>query len=256
MFKWTKSDAIVLPLVLLGLILVGVALGFLLRKQKGWIKRIPLMLIALLVLGLEIAKQAVYAGKPDFNYYVLPLHFCSLFVVLFPLSQLFGERFGSVFKPMAFCYAIAVMCLTYVNPVGLIGNSTADVFGSFHNFHTFFFHHAVIAYVIFTIALNDYKPRFKDCINVAGGVVLYVCYAAPCAYMLNSNYANILYSQFKPLESFRLYAGQIWYNVVLFIIGISAMVLICVLYNLIYKAIKKQIVQKQTRKVVYSQSKK
>lgn len=256
MFKWTRSDVIVLPLVLLGLILLALAARFLLRKKEGWIKRIPLILISLLVLGLEIAKQCLYAGKPDFNFYVLPLHFCSLFVVLFPLSQLLGERVGSVFKPMAFCYAVAVMALTYANPLGLIGTSTGDVFGSFQNFHTFFFHHAVIAYVLFTIALNDYKPKFRDCINVAGGVVLYVCYAAPCAYMLNSNYANILFSQFEPLEDFRLYAGQIWYNVVLFMIGIASMVLICVIYNLIYKAIHKHILNKQTKKIVYSQHKK
>lgn len=255
MFVWTKSDAIVLPLVLLGIILSAVGLHFLLRNKNKWLRKLPLMLIAVFVLAMEIAKQAFYAGKPEFNFYVLPLHFCSLFVLLFPLSQLCGEKVGKIFKPLSFCYAIAVMFLMYTNPKAIIGYSTANPFGNFQDFHTFFFHHALVFYVCYSIALDDYKPKFMDCLNVALGVVVYACYAAPSAFALNSNYANILFSGVEILEKFRLWAGQAWYDVVLFVIGIGSMVLICLLYNLVYKAVAKKIVQKREKEKQVSREK-
>ncbi len=244
MFKWSKSDLIVIPLMLLIISASAVLLHFLLRNKKYYIRRIPLQIISLIVVVIEIIKQFYYRGNPDFTYYVLPLHFCSLFMVLMPLSQFFGHKVGSIFKPMTFVYSGLVTVLVLVNPNALIGQSTSDILGSFHNIHTFVFHFSVIAYFIFSIALSDYQPKFIHCINVTCGIVFYAVYAIPCSYRLQVNYVNILYSFFEPLEKFRLWAGQVWYNIVLFAAGVIGACLICVISTLIYKCCVKFINKK------------
>lgn len=237
MFKWSVSDKTVIPVTVLIICAFAVGLYFLLRKKSARLKRIPLQILSVFVVGLEIAKQIYYYNNPDFTYYILPLHFCSLILLLMPLSQLFGERVGKIFKPMAFVYSILVFILVLANPYALIGNSTSDIFGSFHNVHTYFFHFTVIAYLIFSVALNDYEPKFIHCINVSCGIAIYAAYAVPCAYLLNTNYVNILYSYFEPLENFRIWAGQVWYNIVLFLVAVIGACALCVLACLINKAI-------------------
>ena len=235
MFKWSKSDLIVIPLTLLIISFSAILLRFLLREKKHFIRRIPLQIIALIVVAIEITKQIYYHGKPDFTFYVLPLHFCSLFQVLMPLSQFFGSKVASIFKPMTFVYSCLVTVLVLANPNALIGQSTSDILGSFHNIHTFVFHFSVIAYFIFSIALGDYQPKFIHCINVTCGIIVYAAYAIPCSYHFQMNYVNILYSFFEPLEKFRLWAGQVWYNIVLFTAGVLGACLICVVSSLVYR---------------------
>ncbi len=237
MFKWSNSDKIVIPVTILIICVIAVGLHFLLRNKSNMLKKVPLQIISVFLVGLEIAKQIYYYGNPDFTYYVLPLHFCSLILLLMPLSQLFGEKVGMIFRPMAFLYSMLMSVLVLINPHALIGTSTSDIFGNFHNIHTFFFHFSVIAYLIFSIALYDYVPKYKHCINVSCGIALYTVYAVPCAYALNTNYVNILYSYFEPLEKFRLWAGQIWYNVVLFSVAVLCACALCVITCLIYKLI-------------------
>lgn len=239
MFKWSDSDKIVIPVTVLIICIIAVGLYFLTRHRSKWVKKIPLQIISVALIGLEIAKQIYFHNNPEFTYYVLPLHFCSMILILMPLSQLFGEKVGGVFRPMAFIYSILVFILVLANPHALIGDSTSDIFGSFHNIHTYFFHFSVITYLIFSIALADYEPKYRHCINVSCGIVLYTSYAVPCAYALNTNYVNILYSYFEPLENFRLWAGQVWYNIVLFSVAVLGACALCVLTCLIYKLIQR-----------------
>ena len=239
MFDYNLWDAIVIPLTTVILIAAAVCLRFALKNAKPVYRTLPLKIIAVFVPLLEVAKQIYYNVFEDFTLYILPLHFCSLFFLFMPLSQFGFKKVREFFKPMTVIYALLVTILVYVNPHALIGNSASALFASFHNTHTFLYHFSVIAYFIFSVALGDYRPRYKHCINVSCGIAIYVSYAVPCAYLLNTNYVNILYSAFKPLEDFRLWAGQVAYNVVLFTISVAAVCLICVASCLIYKAVTK-----------------
>ena len=136
-------------------------------------------------------------------------------------------------------FSIIVIALVLVHPSSMIGNSTSNIFGDFKNFHTFTFHFTVIAYPIFSIALSNYTPKLKDCINLCCTILFYASYAVPLAFHLNSNYVNILRSDFAPLENFRLACGQVAYDIVLFLIGISASCLILIIYWSINKIILK-----------------
>lgn len=238
MFKWTSYDAIVLPVMYLLICVLGTVLHFALKNAKPFFRKLPLRILAINVVVAEIAKQIYYGCFEEFTYYVLPLHFCSLFLITMPVSQFCKERTAKYFKPSAFAFSLIVALLILVNPHALIGNSSADLFGSFHNAHTFFFHFSVVAYFVLSIALYDYKPQFKDCISLVCCILIYAAYAIPCAYLLNTNYVNIIYSEFAPLEKFRLWAGQFWYDALLIILSSAAVCLICVASTLIDKSIK------------------
>ena len=238
MFYYTKNDAIILPISLVVIVGLSIALAFLLKGKSQKLRKLPLQILAVFVVCCEIAKQIYYSFQ-DFTLYVLPLHFCSLFIILLPLSQLCGEKVGKIFKPVAIVYGIIMMFIFYLNPHSVIGSACNGVFANFHNWHTFFFHHAVIFYFVLSFALGDCSPKITDCIAVSGGVVFYASYAIPCAFALNQNYTNILYSSFAPFEQFRLWAGQVWYDIVLFLIAIAFINLIFFTYYFIDRGVKK-----------------
>lgn len=235
MFEYTLGDALVIPLTYLFFCVAAIAWRFAFKNAKPFLKMLPLKIFAAVVFIAEIAKQIYYNCFEEFTLYILPLHFCSLFIVLLPLSQLCGERVAKIFKPAAFVYSFFVVVLIIANPHALLGDSPSLPFASFHNTHTLVYHMSVAGYFIFSVILEDYEPKPLHCINVICGIAIYTAYAVPCAYLLNTNYVNILYSQFAPLESFRLACGQVAYNVVLFCLASAAGCAVCLIACLLSK---------------------
>lgn len=225
MFNWSSGDKEVLPRALIIIIVCALAIAILLRKHER-LKKLPLKLLALLIVGLETAKQIYYNTYEPFTLYILPLHFCSTFIWLIPLAQFTRGKFNKFVKPMPFCYSIVVTALIYAYPRVLLGNSTADVFGSFHNTHTIMFHHVMVAYFVFSLASGDYKPSKFDFAPLITGILFYAAYAVPASYLLGVNYVNILRSDFPPLENLRLVAGQTVYDIVLCLVAIAAVLMI------------------------------
>ena len=239
MFVWSESDKIVIPITLSIIIVLGFVLHFLLKNKSEKIKKLPLQILAIIVIVLEVCKQCYFIFFDTYVVYALPIHFCTLIFVLMGLSQFLPDKFAKFFKAPAFVFSFMVLVLVLVNPSSMIGNATSNIFGNFKMFHTFTFHFTVIAYSIFSIALANYKPKLKDCIYICCTVAFYATYAVPLAFHLNSNYVNILYSFFQPLENFRQSAGQVAYDIVLFLIGMGAGCLILIGYWLICKMILK-----------------
>ena len=239
MFKWSESDKIAIPITLTIIIVLAIILNFTLKNKSEKIKKLPLQILALIVVVLEFGKQFYFIVLDTYELYALPIHFCTLILVLMALSQFLPSKIAKFFKAPAFVFSIIVFALVLVHPSSMIGKATSNIFGNFKNFHTFTFHFTVIAYPIFSIALSNYKPRLKDCINICCTVVFYATYAVPLAFHFKANYVNILYSFFEPLENFRLSAGQVAYDILLFLIGISAGCLVLIIYWSIDKLILK-----------------
>ena len=57
MISWTTDEKVLLPLMLLGIIILAIILGILLKNKSERIKSIPLIIISIIVLILEIIKQ-------------------------------------------------------------------------------------------------------------------------------------------------------------------------------------------------------
>lgn len=227
MFKYTLKEAILLPSFLVVFIVLGLIFRKILKTEKS--RRIVFIVIGTLIFTLEVVKQIYCAFATDYDYWKLPLHFCSLYVVLYPLAHWFGVKCSKIFKPLAFVYSVMGAVLLYAFPSVLLGDTAQNIFGSFVNFHGFVFHNLIPLYLVMSICLNDYKAKLTDCVNCAVGILVYASYAIPSAYYFNVNYVNILYSPIEFIDKIRLAVGQVVYNMFLIIAGILASSLIVVL---------------------------
>lgn len=247
MFKWSKSDALVLPIALAVIIVSAVVMRLILRNKSEFYRSLPLKFLAALIVALEIGKQLEYIIWLSYSVYVLPMHFCSTFIWLMPLAQFTKGKVKDFFKPMPLFYSFLVFVLMYVYPHVLLGDATSYLFDNFSASHSFLYHHTIVAYLIFSIALGDYKPRKKDWISLVAGVAFYTTYAVPVAYTLKSNYVNILYSSFPPFEALRqslvkinYVFGQVVYDFILFAVAVLAIVFVwyiyCVIYNCVHRS--------------------
>ena len=231
---YSEYDKKVLPLLLLALVLLAVALGLLLRRRSERVRGIPTAVVALAMLLGEIIKQR-WNMLGEFNAFYLPFHYCSLFVLILPLSELFGKRMSHVFRPIGTCMAFVVAVAMYVSPSGIIGNASETFGTDFYRTNTFIFHHLVVLYLLFVITLRLCKPRLRDAALVGGIGAVYVSVALPASYYWNSNYCNLLESNIDFMENFRLSFGQTQYIVLMCIILTIGMFLASLLLVGIYK---------------------
>ena len=88
MFIWTSSEAIVLPIALIVAILITLVVSFLTRKKGEVVRRIPLMVLSIIVWLLELVKQVLNIVS-GYSLWAIPLHFCSLFLYFYPLASFF-----------------------------------------------------------------------------------------------------------------------------------------------------------------------
>lgn len=235
MNSWTKAEAIVLPLMLVLIFSISALLGYFLRNKSEKIRSIPLIVIAAVLLILEVIKQLRALILGTYSGWTIPLHFCSFFMVWFPLAQFTTGKVKQVGTACSFATSIMMTCLFYIAPRGIIGSSSEHVFASFGDFHTFVYHHLVILYLCCILALRLYKPQKSDflwaSILFSGWAIL----ACTMAHILNVNFTNALYASNIPfMETFRINFGQVIYTLVMYLFGIGLFNLVLFVYYKIY----------------------
>ena len=236
--NYTKDELIVLPITLLIIISISLILYLLLRKKNDKIKNIPLACIAILVVALEITKQYLSLKSGTYSFWSLPLHFCSLFLFFFPLATLIPSKKIKTFaSTMSLVCSLWMTVLFYIDPRTIIASASSDIFGSFHNFHTFTYHHLVILYLFLGILLNQFIISKRFYLHVFIGITSYALVAIPLAHLFQINFCNILYSNIPLMESLRVNYGQVIYTIVLYLAGLMGGLITCLVYRKI-KSIK------------------
>ena len=211
---YSEYDKRILPLVFLAIVAVALILGFLLRHRSQRVRAIPTAVVAVALLFIEAVKQR-WNLLGEFDPFNLPLHYCSLFLLLLPLAELCGARCSRIFRPTATCMAFMVSVATYVYPRGIMGEAT-ELFGiSFKETHGFIFHHLVLLYLLLVITLRLSRPRIRDAVFLGLLGVLYVAAVLPIAQRLETNYCNFLESVIPIVENFRLNYGQRVYTILI-----------------------------------------
>ena len=147
MFSWSSSQIVVLPLVLIIVIALAVIISYLTRNKSELIKRIPLIVIASVMLILEVVKQ-IYNMVIGYNLWTLPFHFCSLFLYFYPLASFFKGKTAEFGKTMSYVCGTLFLLLFYIDPTSIIGNSCDEIFATFSSFHTFTYHHLIILFYL------------------------------------------------------------------------------------------------------------
>lgn len=238
MITYTKSEAIVLPIMLFAILTISALLGYFLRNKSEKIRGIPLIVIAAVLLALELTKQLRAIITNTYTGWTIPLHFCSFFMVWFPLAQFTTGKVKQVGMACSFATSAMMTCLFYIGPRGIINDSCSNVFASFSSFHTFTFHHLVILYLFCFLSLRVYKPQKSDFLWAS---ILFSCWAiltGTMAHVLNVNFTNALYSNIPFMESFRVTCGQIPYTIMMYTLGLGALNLILFIYYRAYISIQ------------------
>ena len=88
---WSSAHVKTLLPALAVMLILSIILRILLRKKDLKIRMIPVQIIAVLLLLLEVGKQAVSFSR-GYDLYHIPLHFCSLLLFTLPAMAFYkGE---------------------------------------------------------------------------------------------------------------------------------------------------------------------
>ena len=240
MFQWTLDEWIGLPIILIGIFILTIFIKRFLKDKSNKVKSAPLKIITVIIVALEIIKQvqSIIKGYSTWN---IPLHYCSLFVFLFPLAQFGNSKLQNIVKPVAFTCALTMFSVFYIAPNLIIGdNAIIDFFDSFGKFHTVVYHHLVILYVTLSIALKDYVPKKSDFKYTITIMIIYFVIAIPCAYLLKTNYCNILENNIPFVIPISKFVGQYIYTIGVTCVVGGGTTLISYLYYLIYDYIERK----------------
>lgn len=236
---YSKDDVLVLSITAGVIVLISVFIGIFLRKKSDKIKQIPFLVITILLLGMEVAKQ-ILAAVNGYSLWTVPLHFCSTYFIWFSIAHFSKGKFSQGMRTVAFVASFYLVAMFYFNPQSIIGSATSDLFGSFGNFHTFTFHHLVILYFCLRVALLDFEFKFKYLIYWCISMVVYFGTAVLCAHLMNVNFMNILTSNIPFMESLRLSIGQVGYTIILGSLTVGAGAIIILIGSLITNKLKKK----------------
>ena len=220
--NYTKAELTVLPIALLIMLAVTIFLYYILKDKSKKLQDLPFQIITLLLIGGEIAKQILEFYDGDgYNFWAIPLHFCSTYFFWFSLAEFSTGNFKTTMQNIAFVATLYLIVGFYFYPNGIIGDACENIFESFSTAHTFFFHHLVILYFMLGVAFKRYLPKKT---YAKTWIISFTCYfivATSFAYLLDTNYFNLLESVLPPLENFRLWAGQIPYTLLMAFVTIG-----------------------------------
>ena len=206
MVLWEPEQIKTLLPSMVVMVLLTVGLNLLLGKKSLKIRMIPLQVIAVLLLILEVGKQAVSFSR-GYDLYHIPLHFCSLFLLFLPLMAFYrGKHQGEVFAATT-SMCIAMFLLMAVYPALIYsGQNVLLFFKDYLSFHTVAFHNLVMFATMVIFGLKLYQPieQKKDMVFISGCMVEFSVLAATFSQLLKTNYANFYQCNVPPLENIRL----------------------------------------------------
>ena len=210
---YTKAEWIVLPIAFLIMLAITLLLRYYLIDKSEKIKRIPFLVITILMVGGEIVKQirGIIVG---YDLWWMPLQFCSTFFVWFSLAEFTKGEFAGRMRNIAFLTTLCLVVAIYLFPRAIMGGACENIFKDFLTAHNFFFHHLAILYFMLCIALERVDIQKNDAKYWIVSMFAYFTVAVIFAYALNTNYFAVLYCPVDMFDFFRVTLGQFFYNAI------------------------------------------
>ena len=189
---WTMTHFWAIVPVFIGFAGIAYLLARFLKDKGKNVKYIPLKVIALIIIGLEIAKQTVSICR-GYDLYHLPFHYCSLFLYLLPVHAFSKGKVKRFFDAITFgCCASLVLFLMIMPTVVYSDTAILEFFEEFFSFHTLAFHHLVVLYFFIAMALDTFTLEMKkDFKSLAIALSAYVALAIVLSYTLEVNFQNL-----------------------------------------------------------------
>lgn len=202
---WTPEHAA----TLLPAVAVMVVVSLLLRK---WLKdkpletrMLPIKIIAVVLLLLEIGKQAVSFSR-GYDLYHLPFHFCSLFLFMMPAMAFYrGKHQEKVFSiAISLCASCALLMMIYPSLIYSDGN-IREFFREYLSFHTVLFHNLVVFAFVLILALDLPMATGKGSGKaISLFMLVFSIVAAVMSQLLKTNYTNMYQCNVPVFEEIRL----------------------------------------------------
>lgn len=238
---YSISEVVVLFPALLIILLGAILVGHLLKDKSEKVKNIPFLCVTIIMLVLEVIKQARLFILDAWSWWAFPIHFCSMFMIWFSLDSFGKGKVKETGRVLSFVSCFMFILLFYFGPTTIIGDSCKNVFESFSSFHTFTYHHLILVYLFLMITLKRYKAKpKKDIIKILFCFSIYFVVLVTLANVTQTNYTNMLYSNIPFMQAWLDFAGYIPYVFTMYLIGIGIPIATVFITNLIQKKLNKE----------------
>ena len=202
---WTYMHVITFIPTLIVCGILAIIIGKCLKNASEKVRMIPIHIITFLLVMLEVIKQvkSIIIGY-DFSH--LPLHYCSLFAILYLLISFSRGNLRNSFRILAMVSGLTLLLVMMVMPD--IVYSEACIKGMFNDyfcFHTVVFHCLALFGMFLLIFLRFFRIDFKK--GLICTVIFYTGYciiAASMSNLLKVNYNHFYYSLVDVIENLRL----------------------------------------------------
>jgi len=245
---WEKEQIQTLLPAIGVMVVLAIILRLTLGKREEKARRIPLQIIAVILLALEVGKQTLSIIK-GYDLYHIPLHYCSLFIYVLPVMAFYKGKHRQKVNAIGagICAALTLLMLIYPGIIYSGGNVRA-YFTDFFSFHTVTFHNLAMFAFPVILALELHTPQKGDGKAVAVFALGFTVVAGTMAQVLKTNFANFYSCNVAPLETVRLnmqevigvVPTQIIYVAIVAVLHIGFTVLSYVLYSLVRNRIKQK----------------
>ena len=219
--------------------------------SRGWsdkARRLPLQIIASVILVLEVIKQVTSLVK-GYNLYHLPFHYCSLFLYLLPLHAFSTEKTRKFVDAATFGCCSSLLLFFLIMPSVIYPEE--HIIGwleNYFNFHTLVFHHLVVLYFFLALSSGGFRlsPK-RDLGLIAVFLSSYVVVGTVLSYALETNFHNLRTCNLGAGEEIRLalndalgWFGQAVYVFALFILTTLFAYLAYALVYAVYRLIPRE----------------
>lgn len=202
---WSPAHIKTLLPALAVMILLCIVLRKVLGKRELKIRMIPLQIVTVLLLILEVGKQAVSFSR-GYDLYHIPLHFCSLFLLVLPVMVFYKGKYAPQVSTIgtAVCGATFWLTTIYPNLIYSAGN-IEGFFTDFLDFHTVAFHNLAMLAFLLIVALDLHTPAKKGEHKIIVLFLTAFCLIATVAsQLLQTNYAGFYSCNVPVIEDVRL----------------------------------------------------
>ena len=187
------------------MLVLSIILRLWLGKREKRIRMIPLQILSVILLILEVGKQAMSFYK-GYDLYHIPLHFCSLFLFVLPAMAFYRGKHANRVAAIgaALCGATFWLIMLYPSLIYSAGN-IENFFGDYLDFHTVAFHNLVMLAFLLILFLELHTPEAKS--EPKRIVIFLTCFctvAAIVSQLLETNYAGFYSCNVQPIEDIRL----------------------------------------------------
>lgn len=244
------KNILIESVIFISILLFAYLLYIFLKDKTEKIKRVPFIVITVILLAMEAAKQ-IYSFIVGYNLYYIPLQICSLFLLCYPLAVFARGRVRDYGWCMSLCLGsslcLAQLFLSQILTQDYIFKLFTAQATPFH-YHTVFYHHIIVLHFVLMLFLKPYKPKKQDILPTLVMYSVFMVISCVFANLLHTNYSGYINYGAAVFDYFKRY-GQAVFNIVGFCLNTLEYLLGVFICFFIYNKLitKKQMSDKSSK---------